>query len=124
MTNQATTTIDSIIAIVNALEIYGGPDLSKFLEQHINNLNTLIHKHNTLAPDWSTAPDEATHYIIHANGKTEWIKAMPDKEIKPIPLASQWSYQYVWWIEPVDQITIPDGIDWRDCCFPRPKARE
>jgi hypothetical protein len=36
----------------------------------------LIAAYDALAPDWTQAPEDATHYVIHADNKAEWLRVV------------------------------------------------
>lgn len=82
----------------------------------------LVAAYDALAPDWSQAPEDATSYVIHADGKAEWLRVVSrDKQIAPIENGVQWSYQYVFYAEYAGLVVLPLGIDWRLCIWPRPE---
>jgi len=78
--------------------------------------------YRALAPDWSQAPEGATLYVIHADGKAEWIRGLTN-DVLPIQFSSKWSYQNAWWSEHHALIDLPVGIDWRLCKWLRPEVQ-
>ena len=87
----------------------------------MNMLADLITAYDALAPDWTQAPEDATHYVIHADNKAEWLRVvLPGKQVKPIENGGKWSYKYVWYSEHAGLVDLPLGIDWRLCKWERP----
>jgi hypothetical protein len=113
--------IDSIAAVVAGLKLYASDELSRYIKEHIAKFEQLITAYNALAPDWTQAPDGATHYVIHANGKAEWLKVIDSAAITIVPKNAAWSYEFVFWSQFVNYVDLPPGVDWKECCWPQPK---
>jgi hypothetical protein len=73
--------------------------------------------YDALAPDWTSAPEDAKWAAIHPDGEGDWWGT------KPIALdyRMEWDGELVhgtWW----RQEPLPIGIDWRLCIWQRPEA--
>lgn len=84
-------------------------------------LATIKAIYDSLAPDWTTAPEGATIYTIDADGRAQWMKltTRTDK-VEPIPRSSKWSMRYAWWAEVANYVDLPIGADWRKCIWQKP----
>jgi hypothetical protein len=82
----------------------------------------VVAAYDALAPDWTLAPDGATHYVINAEGYAEWLFGVESKHQVAI-IGTKWSKRYVWSTEPVGHIDLPLGLDWRLCIWERSEAQ-
>lgn len=73
-------------------------------------------------PDWSHAPEEATHCTINADGSIKWWhmdSGEPDHFIDGRwHLGGSYGYDCTYHLDTID---IPLGIDWRLCKWQRPQ---
>ena len=81
----------------------------------------MIAAYDALAPDWSQAPEGATHFVINAEGYGEWLFGVEPRHQVAI-IGAKWSKQHVWSTEPVGHIDIPIGVDWRLLKWQRPEV--
>lgn len=86
-------------------------------------LAKLVAAYDALAPDWSSAPDDAKWYVID-NGVGKWCDG------EPTPYATGWGYRNcgrTWFVGGERGITttihIPLGIDPRMCKWQRPEVK-
>lgn len=90
-------------------------------ERHIaviaaqSKMMTVLNGHNALVPDWTQAPDGASHYCINANGRAFWAWG------EPVVIGDRWSGREIWATWPCQDVAIPLGIDWRLCKWQRPQ---
>ena len=68
---------------------------------------------SALAPDWSNAPDDARWYTIDVEGDCAWH----DEE--PMLHGGRWYSPHKYTVNDID---LPDHIDWRDCKWQRPEV--
>lgn len=90
-------------------------------ERHItviaaqSEMMTVLNGHNALAPNWSKAPEGASHYCINPNGRAFWSWG------EPVAVGDHWLHRNVLATEPHKDVDIPLGIDWRLCKWQRPQ---
>ena len=85
----------------------------------------LVAAYDALAPDWDSAPEWAQWYAVDANGRAVWMKRKPkcgyprnpywENHVAYIPVSD-----YFWAV--AGEVTLADGIDWRQCLWQRPEA--
>jgi hypothetical protein len=94
-----------------------GADMRYEHNENLDRLRELVSAYDALAPDWSSAPEDAKWAAIHPDGEGDWWGT------KPIALdyRMEWDGELAhgtWW----RQGPLPIGIDWRLCIWQRPEA--
>ncbi len=87
----------------------GNTDLWMALDE----IEDLVAAYDSLAPDWSKAPEDAEWYTIDSAGACTWHEA------EPAAFDSSHESGTAEW---AGVVIIPDGIDWRLLKWQRPEV--
>ena len=75
--------------------------------------------YDTLAPDWSNAPEWAQFYVVVPSGRAFWSET----ELEILPEGDGWrDKDEIGLLSLAGLVDLPLGIDWRLCKWQRPEV--